>query len=143
MEALLAQAPLTKQAVKNYKAARQQNKEWAAEAHKRTAEKTKIAKAGKPGMFNLEKHADWLFPAGPRGLEFKPNARFRFIRGQTVECYDEAGNQTLLVIEKDWKTDGEYSKETVRFKTCKGMISLPNTEVFFIAWLSQIPPNLR
>lgn len=74
--------------------------------------------------------------------KFTPNARIRVNREQVIECYDTEGNQTVMVIEKDTKLDCVFTDEKVTFETSKGLISLPRRDVFFIAWLENIPKHL-
>lgn len=78
----------------------------------------------------------------PSPTPFTPNARIRVKREQAIECYDTEGNQTVMVIEKDTKLDCVFTEEKVTFETSKGLISLPRREVFFIAWLENIPKHL-
>lgn len=138
----LPENSLTGQAVAKFKGTREKNRELSRASHTKTKEKKQAGSMPKPGMFHLEEHTDWLFP-NPRGEEFRPNARFRFTRAQVVECYDKAGEQTLMLIEEDWKTDGVFKEDVVKIKTARGVMAFPRSEVFFIAWLSEIPAHLR
>lgn len=139
----LPENSLTGQAVAKFKGKREKNRELSRASHTKTKEKKQAGSMPKPGMFHLEEHTDWLFPNPRFGEEFRPNARFRFTRTQAVELYDKDGKQTVMYIEQGTKTDGVFRDDVVKIKTFRGVLAFPRSEVFFIAWLSEIPANLR
>ena len=68
---------------------------------------------------------------------FTPNARIKFKREQTVECYDENGKQNLLVIEKGKEFDAVLKDMKATIKTVFGPVEfhLSNDDIVFIGWL--------
>lgn len=68
---------------------------------------------------------------------FTPNARIKFVRDQTVECYDENGNQNILVIEKGKEYDAILKDMKATIKTVFGPVEfhLSNDDLVFIEWL--------
>lgn len=68
---------------------------------------------------------------------FTPNARIKFKREQTVECYDENGKQNLLVIEKGKECDAILKDMKATIKTVFGPVEfhLSNDDIVFLEWL--------
>jgi len=68
---------------------------------------------------------------------FTPNARIRFNREQTIECYDENGKQSLLVIEKGKEYDAILKDMKATIKTVFGPVEfhLSNDDIVFIGWI--------
>ena len=67
---------------------------------------------------------------------FTPNARIKFKREQTVECYDENGKQNLLVIGKGKEYDAILKDKNVTINSVFGPIELPKfQEAFSFEWL--------
>lgn len=68
---------------------------------------------------------------------FTPNARIRFNREQTIECYDENGKQNLLVIGKGKEYDAILKDMKATIKTVFGPVEfhLSNDDIVFLEWL--------
>ena len=67
---------------------------------------------------------------------FTPNARIKFNREQTIECYDENGKQNLLVIGKGKEYDAILKDKNVTINSVFGPIELPKfQEAFSFEWL--------
>ena len=68
---------------------------------------------------------------------FTPNARIRFVREQTIECYDENGKQNLLVIGKGKEYDAILTDMKATIKTVFGPVEfhLSNDDLVFLEWL--------
>jgi hypothetical protein len=69
---------------------------------------------------------------------FTPNARIKFVREQTIECYDENGKQNLLVIGKGKEYDAILTDKNVTINSVFGPISLSHAKAkdsVVVKWL--------
>jgi hypothetical protein len=69
---------------------------------------------------------------------FTPNARIKFVREQTIECYDENGRQSLLVIEKGKEYDAILTDKNVTINSVFGPIALSHAKAkdsVVVKWL--------
>ena len=68
---------------------------------------------------------------------FTPNARIKFVRDQTVECYDENGNQNILAIEKGKEYAALLKDGKVKIESVFGPVefNLRVNDIVFIGWL--------